>query len=1110
MSRFLKGLSAGALTVWLAATPAWAQATAALNGRVTDESGAVLPGVTVTATQTDTGFSRSVVTDGGGAYVMPNLPVGPYQLEISLPGFRTYMRTGIVLQVAATPTINAVLAVGSLEETVAVEAAAPLVDVRSTGISEVIEQQRILELPLQGRQVTDLIVLAGAAVQDAPNNKSMPGSVFTGVAGSLPFGVAYLLDGAAHNNPYDNLNMPLPFPDALQEFRVATSGLSADNGVHSGGTVSAVTKSGTNVFHGTLFEFLRDKRFNSKAVFAPIGPDGKKRDDGLKRNQPGGVLGGPILADRLFFFGAYQGTFLRVTPADAITRIPTPATLAGDFTAFASPACNRGQQVNLRAPFVNNRIDPGLLSPAATAIARQLPTTADPCGDVRFSAPQHYDQHQVVAKVDYQGSGAHSIFGRYMLTSDVQLPGWPASGNVLTTRPEDASQNHRAQSLTLGDTKVFGANTVNAFRVVWNRTRAHYNLEPFFGADTLGIKDFYNYVPGIIGIEISGGFMTASGGSVLFQGDTDAYQISDDVTLVRGSHQIALGGNVAHWTHYTVDGQRGVGLWTFDGSSSGLGMADFLTGRLARLEHARPGVLDLAQEYLGLYAQDTWRVGTRVTLNGGLRWEPFFGQDIKNKAISNFNLDNFRRGVTSTVFRNAPPGFLYPGDPDFPSGKSGLNNKWTNFAPRVGAAWDVTGDGRMAVRSSYSLGYDFQGASYLFISATAPPFGGRLRVTQLPGGLDDPYRGFPGGPPHPYPENPGPDAQFPAYGALASVDPDNNSTRVQSWNVIVERQVGAAWQVSASYLGSYTDRIWAQVQRNAGVFLGTGPCTLAGVSYPTCTTPANLNQRRKLSIENPQASRLIGSIERHEAIGTQTYHALRLSTQRRAASGVSLSANYTRSYCVGNFAQTTFFTGGQSVQDPDNPDWDLGNCTFSRRHIANATVTVATPQFANRALHVLASDWNVAGILSARSGAWLTVMTLRDITATGILQQRVDQVAANPYGDKTLGNYLNRAAFAYPAPGQLGTHTRNSIEGPAYWSIDLALSRRIPLGATQDLELRLETFNLLNHFNWGNPGPPLGGGGNANTVNLDAGNFGQITTQAGTPRIFQFGIRYGF
>ena len=434
MRRFLRGFSAGALML-LVSVPAWAQATAALNGRVTDESGGMLPGVSVTATQTDTGFSRSVVTDGNGTYVLPNLPDGPYQLEMTLQGFRTYMQTGIVLQVAATPTINAVLTVGSLEETVSVEAAAPLVDVRSTGISEVVEQERILELPLEGRNPAALIAMVGGVVQETPNNKSMPGSTYTGVAGSLPFGVTYLLDGAPHNNPYDNLNMPLPFPDAMQEFRVATSGLSADNGVHSGGSVNVVTKSGTNIFHGTLFEFLRDKRFNAKAVFAPINPaTGDRLDDGLRRNQLGGVMGGPILADRLFFFGAYQGTFQKVAPPDSITRIATPAMLAGDFTAFTSPACNRGQQITLRGPFVNNQIDPRMFSPAAMAIARQLPITADPCGDVRFSAPLSYDQSQIVTKVDYQGSGGHSIFGRYMLTFDEQVPAWPKSGNVLTTR----------------------------------------------------------------------------------------------------------------------------------------------------------------------------------------------------------------------------------------------------------------------------------------------------------------------------------------------------------------------------------------------------------------------------------------------------------------------------------------------------------------------------------------------------------------------------------------------------------------------------------------------------------------------------------------------------
>jgi hypothetical protein len=834
-------------------------------------------------------------------------------------------------------------------------------------------------------------------------------------------------------------------------------------------------------------------------VFAPPGPDGKKLDDGLRRNQFGGTIGGPIARNKLFFFGAYQGTLLDVTPADALTKVPTAAMLAGDFTAFASPACNRGRAITLRAPFVDNQINPALYSPAAMNIAKLLPATSDPCGDIRFSAAQQYHQGQAIGKVDYQMSTNHSVFGRYMLTFDKQLPSWPDSKNVLTTRPQDTAQKHTAHSLTVGDTRVFGSNAVNSVRVAWNQTNSHYHLEPFFGPETIGVKNFYNYVPGVMALAINGAFTTASGGSVYFQADTDAYQGSDDFTIVRGRHQLAVGTNLTYWKHYTTDGQRGVGLWTFDGSVTGLGLSDFLTGKLVQLEHARPGVLDLDMWYLGSYAQDTWKVSNRVTLNGGLRWEPFFGQNVRNNAVSNFSIDNFRQGVKSTVYRNAPAGLIYPGDPGFPSGKSGLSKQWLNFAPRAGFAWDVRGNGRTAVRSSYGLGYDFQSASYLFISATAPPYSSRLRVNLPAGGFDDPYRDYPGGPPHPVPANPGPDALFPGFGAFGAIDPDINSTRAQSWNAIVEQQIGSVWQASASYLGSHVDRIWGQVQVNPGVFLGLGPCTLNGVSYPVCPTDANLNQRRVLSLENPQAALLLGPIDKHAAVGTQDYHAVRLSVERRAASGVRISGNYTRSYCVGNVAQTTFGQVGSGFLKPDDPGFDRGNCPQDRRHIGNLTIGAQTPRFDNAALRALASNWMASGILNARSGTWLTVTTARDIAAIGISGQRPDQLLDNPYGNKSLDNYLNPAAFAYAAPGALGNLVRGSIAGPVYWNIDLALARELTLRPNARIELRLETFNLLNHFNWGDP-----------TVNFDAANFGRIQTQAGIPRVLQFGIKYGF
>src|SRR5262245_29237312 len=348
MNRNIAVLSIVVLVWALTATSAWAQATAQISGTVRDQSGAVLPGVEVTATQTSTGISRSTVSNETGAYLMPNIPVGPYRLEATLPGFRTFIQTSIVLQVNDSLVVNPVLEVGQVSEQVEVTANAAQVETRSTAVSQVIENQRILELPLNGRQVTDLITLSGAAVKIADgSNQSMPGGVLISIAGGLSMGVGYSLDGAMHSDPYEGANHPMPFPDALQEFKVEASGLSANSGMRSGGSVNAVTKSGTNQFHGDLFEFVRNYEFNARNFFAALR-------DSLKRNQYGGTFGGPIRQNKLFFFGGYQGTKTRSDPGTTFSFVPTAAMLNGDFRTFASPACNGGRQINLSAPFVNN------------------------------------------------------------------------------------------------------------------------------------------------------------------------------------------------------------------------------------------------------------------------------------------------------------------------------------------------------------------------------------------------------------------------------------------------------------------------------------------------------------------------------------------------------------------------------------------------------------------------------------------------------------------------------------------------------------------------------------------------------------------------------------
>ena len=343
--RLLRALVCLVVLVLLASGTAWAQAVAGsqLSGVVKDSSAAAIPGAEVTVTKTDTGALRTVFTDTAGTFTFPNLPVGPYQLKVVLQGFNTYIRDGIVLQVGSNPEVNVTLAVGAISEQVTVTANTTLVETKNTGVGQVIDNQRVMELPLNGRQATELIFLSGVATSapagDLNTNKNFP-TVTISVAGGQANGITYIMDGGTHNDPFNNLNLPTPFPDALQEFKVETSALPARYGHHAASAVNLVTKSGTNEVHGDAFEFLRNYHFNARNFFAP-------ERDSLKRNQFGGTFGAPIVKNKLFFFGGYQGRIEKSNPATTISFVPTQAMLNGDFTAITSPACNGGRQVNL-------------------------------------------------------------------------------------------------------------------------------------------------------------------------------------------------------------------------------------------------------------------------------------------------------------------------------------------------------------------------------------------------------------------------------------------------------------------------------------------------------------------------------------------------------------------------------------------------------------------------------------------------------------------------------------------------------------------------------------------------------------------------------------------
>jgi hypothetical protein len=494
-------LFSGLIVVLLCASTAMAQATAQISGTVKDSSGAVLPGASVTVTQTETGFKREAVSETDGLFILPSLPIGPYRLEVALQGFRTSIQTGIVLQVNSNPNVPVVLEIGTVQEAITVTANTQTVETRALGISQVMENKRILELPLNGRNTADLLALLPAAVPQPQLNatsRSMGGSSggqAYSLAGGLAFGVSWILDGAMHNNPYDNLNLPLPFPDAMQEFRAETSAMTAQNGTHSGGAVNAVTKSGTNSFRGDAFEFFRHHSMNATDPFATKSADGSRKDDGLKRNQYGVTIGGPIKTDSLFFFYGYQGTNTTVNPTDNRAFVPTAAMLTGDFTAFASPACNAGVQRTLGTPFVGNRVDPAQFSPAALKITSRLPTTNDPCGLVQYGLPSETDEWQQVAKVDFTMSDKHSLFGRYIATSQFTPPPFSleaAQQNLLVTRI--GGRDNLAQTFTLGENYVINSSTLNAVRFAYNNTDIHRTSTDFFSAPDVGIN-IYSYMP---------------------------------------------------------------------------------------------------------------------------------------------------------------------------------------------------------------------------------------------------------------------------------------------------------------------------------------------------------------------------------------------------------------------------------------------------------------------------------------------------------------------------------------------------------------------------------------------------------------------------------------
>ena len=566
----------------LAAGMAWAQAVAGsqVSGVVKDSSGGVLPGVEVTITKTDTGVARSVVTGPDGAYVFPNLPVGPYLLKVVLHGFNTYVQEGITLQVNTNPTIDVTLSVGNVGEQITVAANSTTIETRSPAVGQVIDNEQVTQIPLNGRQATELIFLSGLATNapagDLNTNKNFP-TVTISVAGGQANGMTYIMDGGTHNDPFNNLNLPTPFPDALQEFKVETSSLPARYGHHAASAVNLVTKSGTNVLRGNVFDFVRNYHFNARNFFAPAR-------DSLRRQQFGGTLGGPVLKDKLFFFEGYQGRNEKSNPPVSTSFVPTAAMLSGDFTAIAAPGCS-GRQITLAAAsgFVNNKIDPARFNPVALNILRHIPVATDPCGRLQYGIPNNSTEHQNLSRADYTLSSSQSVFGRYLYA----VYDNPATYDTNALTLSRTGQNNQVHSVVTGHNWVLSSSMVNALHVTWNKTLNDRPMPFYFSASDVG-STVVGAVPGFMGLTVTNGFNFGTGGTNPGYFNSNGFQVADDFDWIFGRHQLSFGGNWIRTRIETVNNRPSNGQFTFNGQTTGLGLADFLVGSVSNFLQGNP------------------------------------------------------------------------------------------------------------------------------------------------------------------------------------------------------------------------------------------------------------------------------------------------------------------------------------------------------------------------------------------------------------------------------------------------------------------------------------------------------------------------------------------
>jgi outer membrane receptor protein involved in Fe transport len=1070
------GVVAFALAVVVGApAAARAQATGAITGVVTDDSGAVLPGATVQATNQATAQVRTATSGSDGFYTLPLLPPGLYNVSASLTAFSPLTREGVRVSVSETARVDLGLKVGQVAETVVVQADAPLVETSNATLGIVIDEKKVVDLPLNGRNFAQLGTLIPGVVAPPASLGGQAGDATPGGFGNVTGGFNvngmrnqsnnFLIDGATNNDTFNTGFVLRPPPDAIQEFKILTHSYSAEYGRNAGSVVTLVTKSGSNEWHGALWEFNRDDALQARNYFAPAN----QPKPVLKQNQFGASLGAPLAKNKLFAFGYYEG-YRNQSGLTQTLVVPTAAQRGGDFsggTAIRDPLTGQ--------PFPGNVIPTSRLDPVALQLLNDFVPLPN-VGANRYTASPTLedDRDQAGLRLDYRMTDQHSILGRYL---------WSHTNRVTPRTVQAADQLAKAtlQDFMIADTYMFSARAINVARFSFNRIYANPQVTSGRQNSEYGINlpNTNPLATGLPSIAVAGFF---TGGSSL--GDlqqpfvervNNVFQFTDDFTLVSGRHSWKFGVDARRENMKIAFINRPNGDLTFSGGITGNAAADFLLGRPAQARATTTQAIQDGHGWLyAAYVQDEFRLSPRLTLNLGVRYElpiPFVD---KNDAITAIHT-----GVQSVKFPAAPRGLVYPGDPGVPRGVVPTDKN--NVAPRLAAIWDPTGRGRTSVRAAWGLFYDaLAGQGDFFQSGVlSPPFTPLVELnTPTPITLANPLGALAGGP-----------RLFPANLTIIGWGNDFQSPYAHHYNLTVQQQVGNNVGVEVGYVGSRG--------KHLPIFMEINP----GVYTPGQTARSTQRIMPAFSLLRPTFS-----------VAESWYDALQSSVRMRPTRGLNFLASYTWSHAIDHVSGLNI--GGETrpvlpVAQGDQASVDAalayekGDALFDVRHRFVISFGYELPRLESRGAVVrnVLGGWQLNGIFQAQTGFPLSVneganLDIRFLTA------RPDVVCDANAGPKTTAQWFDTSCFARRTLAQSGERPgnagRNTVRGPGFNRTDLSLFKNITVRKDHAIQLRVEAFNLLNQVRFGQPAGTIG-----------TATFGQITS-ADDGRIIQLGVKYIF